>query len=158
MVTEGRAEGQDAMLEQGKLRAQPKTRENSKEVQNNTERELLAGDKVPRYDVSILVRLCRSRSCSCSLARAHALSRAENEVLKYDASILVCVSFMHGLASLFFCLWLWVYPLARSEVAMARKARVARLLQHWLASAVVVLPELRFAEMQQVCVVQVLLS
>lgn len=68
MVTEGRAEGQDDMLEQGKLRAQPKTRENSKEVQN-TERALLAGDKVPKYDVSILVR----------------------------------VSFMHGLASVSFC-------------------------------------------------------
>ena len=56
MVTEGRHEAQDDMLESGRLRPQPKTRENSHEIRNS-DQQLHAGEKVPKYDITILVRV-----------------------------------------------------------------------------------------------------
>jgi hypothetical protein len=59
MVTEGRSEDFDDKLHDGKLRAIAKTRENpgAAVIKRDQEERLRTGDKLPKYDVTILVPL-----------------------------------------------------------------------------------------------------
>ena len=76
MVTQGRSDEYDDKLHDGKLRAVPKTRENSaaSEIKKD-EKCLRTGDKLPKYDVTILVALPTPSCAPCLTCACRSLRR-----------------------------------------------------------------------------------